>query len=248
MRTMKTIDMHAHTGDFTGFIPGGHHSAEELIRKWDESGVAQGMISILDQHDMTAANERTRQTCARYPERIKGYIYLYPHDVQGSIAELERCRVHACFRGVKLHPANDVYYPFFEGYYPLYEAIEKAGLPVLWHSGTSPYSHPLQIAVVARDFPGTPHVLAHFGLADLTWECFPAARIAANVMVDTSANPIVPVLNEWIEHFGAERMLWGSDFPFYDVEYERQKLAHLGANDTDRELIASTNAQRVFGL
>jgi predicted TIM-barrel fold metal-dependent hydrolase len=245
---MTTIDMHAHTGDFTGFIPGGMHDAAELVARWDESGVEQGLISVLDSHDVPGSNDRTRLACERYPDRIKGYVYLYPPDVEGSLAELERCRSFDCFRGVKLHPSGDVYYPFHDGYYPVYEAIERAGLPVLWHSGTSPYSHPLQIAVVARDFPGTPHVLAHFALADLTWECFPAAKLAANVMVDTSANPIIPVINEWIERFGAERMLWGSDFPFYDVAYEHQKLAYLAASDADRQRIASGNARRVFGL
>ena len=245
---MKTIDMHTHTGDFAGFIPGGYHSAEELVANWDASGIERGLISILDPHHVSAANDAARATCEQFSDRFKAYVYLNPHDVEGSIAELERCRAHDCFRGVKLHPSNDVYYPFYEGYYPVYEAIEKAGLPVLWHSGTSPYSHPLQIAVVARDFPAIPHVLAHFALADLTWECFPAAKIAPNIMVDTSANPIIPVLNEWIERFGAERMMWGSDFPFYDVEYERQKIAHLGSRDAERELIAGGNAERVFSL
>ncbi len=116
----------------------------------------------------------------------------------------------------------------------MYARVEELGLPMLWHSGTSPYSHPLQIAYVARHFPAVPFILAHFALSDLTWECFPAADLADNVMVDTTANPIVPVLEDWLGRFGAERMLWGTDFPFYDVAYELMKLDRLAISPDDR--------------
>jgi predicted TIM-barrel fold metal-dependent hydrolase len=241
------VDAHCHSGEFVGFISG-EHPPEKLLEKWDEAGVEAGMMSILDPHDPTGANERTRQTCEQHENRIYGYIYLNVTDVSGSLAELERCSRIECFRGVKLHPSNDTYYPFYEGYFPVYERIEQLGLPILWHSGTSPYSHPLQIAYVARLFPRIPFVLAHFALSDLTWECFPAAELAANVYVDTTANPIIPVLNDWIDRFGADRMLWGSDFPFYDVGYELAKLNFLRCSKREKQQIGSENARRLFRL
>jgi predicted TIM-barrel fold metal-dependent hydrolase len=130
----------------------------------------------------------------------------------------------------------------------LYARVEELGLPMLWHSGTSPYSHPLQIAFVARLFPTIPLILGHFALSDLTWECFPAAELADNIMVDTTANPILPVLDDWLRRFGAERMLWGSDFPFYDVGYELVKLDHMAIDADARRQIACENARRLFRL
>jgi predicted TIM-barrel fold metal-dependent hydrolase len=203
---------------------------------------------MLDSNDPRAANERTRAACEHFPGRILGYIYLNPTDVEGSLAELERCVPLECFRGVKLHPSNDTYYPFYEGYFPVYERVEECGLPILWHSGTSPYSHPLQIAYVARLFPRVPFILGHFALSDLTWECFPAAEMAKNIHVDTTANPIIPVLSDWIDRFGAERMLWGSDFPFYDVGYELVKVDYLRCTKAQKQQIRSENAQRLFHL
>ena len=241
------IDAHCHSGHFRGLITGAK-PPEALVAAFDRSGVEAGMMSVLNPHDMRAANDATMDACRRFTGRIFGYVYLNPTFYEAASEELERCSAHDCFRGVKLHPMNDVYYPFIKDYFPLYARIEALGLPVLWHSGTSPYSHPLQIAYVATKFPKMPCILGHFGLSDLTWECFPAADLAPNVMVDTTANPIVPVLNDWLDTFGPERMLWGSDFPFYDVEYERQKLAHLGRSDRDRELIAGGNAKRLFKL
>lgn len=244
---MPLIDAHCHAGEFRGFISGSH-PPEELVAAFDASGVASGMIAILDTYDMAGANDRAKAACEAHPGRLDAYIYLNPQKLDAAIAELERRLADPTFKGVKLHPMNDVYYPFLRGLFPLYERIEASGLPVLWHSGTSPYSHPLQIAYVAKNFPGMPCILGHFGLSDLTWECFPAAETAANIFVDTTANPIVPVLNDWIGQFGAERMLWGSDFPFYDVGYEAKKLDHLGRSSRDRDLIGGDNARRLFRL
>jgi predicted TIM-barrel fold metal-dependent hydrolase len=245
---VNLIDAHAHIGDFPGFVSGGERTADTLVETWDASGVDCGLISVLDPFDVQSANDRVRIACEAHPTRIYGYIYLRAPDVQGSLAELERCRDTPCFRAVKLHPANDAYFPFYEGYEPVYERIEELGLPILWHSGTYPYSHPLQIAAVARRHPGSTHILGHFGIAELSWECAPAADLAPNIVADTSINPIIGVMNDYIDRFGAGRLLWGSDYPWYHVEYERLKIQFLGRSDNDRRLIAAENAAALFGL
>ena len=241
------VDAHCHAGDFPKYFSG-HHPPEKLVADFDRAGVTCGVIAMLDTYDMVAANDRALAACVAHPGRLHAYIYLNPNLLDVAIAEFERRSRDPHFKGVKLHPMNDVYYPFLADFFPLFERIEASGLPVLWHSGTTPYSHPLQIAAVARRFRKMPCILGHFGLSDLTWECFPAAELADNIYADTSANPIIPVLNDWISQFGAERLLWGSDFPFYSVAYEAQKLDYLGHNERERELISSGNAIRLFRL
>lgn len=240
------VDMHAHAQSFEPVIAG-RHTPDTLVAAMEGAGVDMALLSMFDR-DPAVANDLTRAACERFAGRLYGYVYLNPHDVEGSVRELERCAAVDVFRGVKLHPANDVYFPFLETYHPVYARIEQLGLPILWHSGTSPNSHPLQIAVVAKAFPRVPHILAHFALADLSWECFPAAALSPNVHVDTSGNPIIPVMDEWVERFGAERMLWGSDYPFYQPAYERLKIDHLACSAADRQKILAGNARRLFRL
>jgi predicted TIM-barrel fold metal-dependent hydrolase len=43
-------------------------------------------------------------------------------------------------------------------------------------------------------------------------------------------------------------MLWGSDFPFYNVEYERLKVDYISASARNRELISSENAARLYRI
>jgi uncharacterized protein len=243
---MPLIDTHCHVGDFSPLFRG-THTPTDLVKAHEEAGVTVGLLSILS-GDMISCNNATRNACEQYPGRLFGAIYLDPRDVDSAIAELERCAALDLFRGVKLHPSEDAWFPYMEQYFPVYSRIEALGLPILFHSGTHPHSNPLAIAAAARQFTNVPFILGHFGLADLSWECFPAATLSDNVFVDTTANPMVRVLGEWVERFGAERMLWGSDFPFYNVEYEGSKVDYITWSARDRELIRFVNAQRLYRL
>jgi predicted TIM-barrel fold metal-dependent hydrolase len=248
MTESRKIDAHAHLGDFPGFVSGGDHTAAMLVDEYDRAGIASGLISVLEPDNPRSGNERVEAACRAFPGRLFGFAYVNPHDVEGAVAELDRCARIECFQGVKLHPANDAYYPFHERYFPVYERIEQLGKPTLWHSGTTPFSHPLQIADVARRFPGSTHILGHFGIAELSWECFPAADLAGNIVVDTSINPVIGLMNDFIDRFGADRMLWGSDYPWYHVEYELLKVQFLGRTEDDRRRIGGVNAGQLFGV
>ena len=241
------IDSHCHSGDFAPLFQGDHTPAD-LVACHEESGVDAAVMSILVRDDMARGNDLTAAAAERFPGQVHGHAYLNPHDPAAALAEIERCALNPAFKGVKLHPSEDAWFPYMEKYYPIYARLEELGWPMLFHSGTYPHSNPLAIAVAARDFPSVPFILGHFGLADLSWECFPAAALAANVYVDTTANPMVRVLREWVDRFGAERMLWGSDFPFYNVQYERDKLQALGVTEENRQLIAGENAHRLYGI
>jgi uncharacterized protein len=241
------VDAHCHTGSFEPLFRG-QHGIDDLVAAWDAAGVAHGIISNVMRGRMQLANDSALESSRKYPGRIHAYIYLDPSDVQAALGELERCSSEGTFVGVKLHPSEDAWFPYLDHYFPLYARIESLGLPILMHSGTYPHSGPLACAAAASHFQGIPFILAHFGLADYSWECFPAAEIAPNVHVDTTANPMVRVLSEWVQRFGAERMLWGTDFPFYDVSYEAAKLQALKCSEDERELIAGGNATRIFKL
>ncbi|HEV8177324.1 MAG TPA: amidohydrolase family protein [Gemmatimonadales bacterium] len=241
------IDSHCHAGNFSPLFAGDHVPAD-LLTAHGEAGVDAAMLSILNRDNMAEANDRTRHACERSEGRLYGHLYLNPHSVAGALQEIDRCSQLECFRGVKLHPSEDAWFPYMKQYFPIYARLEELGLPILFHSGTHPHSNPLAIAYAAKHFPGIPFILGHFGLADLSWECFPAADLSENVYVDTTANPMVRVMSEWLNIFGADRMLWGSDFPFYNVRYELAKLDFLGVSGPMRERILGANARRIFRL
>ena len=223
------------------------YGIDELLASMDAACVEAAICSVMGD-DQTSENDFIAAASERHQGRLYGYINLDPRDPQSALAELARRVGDPRFVGIKLHPANHAYFPFAERFRPLYSAIEKTGMPVLWHSGTYPNSTPLQIAAVALEHPDMPCVLGHFGLTDFAAESVAAARLAANVYADTSIQTSLPLLRAFVDEVGPHRLLWGSDFPLYVTGYELAKVALLELAPADRELVAGGNARRLYRI
>lgn len=50
-----------------------------------------------------------------------------------------------------------------------------------------------------------------------------------------------------IRAFGVERVLFGSDFPYFDPEDSLDRLADAGLTAGELEMIGAGNAERIFG-
>ena len=242
----EVVDAHCHFLDASALMRGPGTLAD-LVAAMDTAGVSQAVCSAMLTDPLTE-NRAMRDACDAHPGRLWGYVNLDPRDVDGSLALLSEFAPDPRFRGVKLHPSNHVYFPWSDAIAPVMRRIEETGLPVLWHSGTYPNSSPLQIAVVARAHPRMPCILGHFGLLDYAQETFAAARLAPNVLADTSIQTGLGLLSAFVDEFGPRRLLWGSDFPLYDIPYARALPDRLRISGEDRLRVTGTNAIELFEL
>jgi predicted TIM-barrel fold metal-dependent hydrolase len=87
------------------------------------------------------------------------------------------------------------------------------------------------------------------GRVDLQVRAVQAAK-HGNLWVDTSsARSILPGLIEWgVKELGAERLLFGSDTPLYDVAMQRTRIELADLPDTTKRLILRENAVKFFRL
>lgn len=162
--------------------------------------------------------------CVRaHPERLAAFATLHPAAGRdATLAELRRAREDGLIGIGELSPHSQRHAiddPVFR------EALALAGelgLPVNLHV-TDPDSRPFPGRVdtpaadflrLAQDFPGTTFILAHWGgllpLRDPRFCALP------NVVYDTAASPLLYDSGIWtrgIEALGADRVLFGSDFP-----------------------------------
>ena len=141
--------------------------------------------------------------------------------------------------------------------YPIYEECAGAGLPVLFHAGTSVfpgaklrYADPYTFDDIANDFPGLKMILCHGGRGFWYEIAFHLARTFRNVYIDVSGLPPGNLLGYFpkLKRF-PEKFLFGSDFP--GVPGIRSNYETLSALIGDREimnLIGSQNACNLFGL
>jgi len=165
-------------------------------------------------------------------------------------------------RGVKLHPAiikTAVDDPALE---PVWAVAEEFRLPVLIHTGPHGWHlskyRPALVDEVAQRHPKLPLIIEHMGGAGL---CREAYAVMANskctyggltTCLNEDATWAVPPdeIRMMIGKFGAERFIFGSDFPWNSVEQNKRALAVLDSfklPPSDLDLILTGNIERLVG-
>lgn len=259
---IRAIDVHGHYGLVMGgdalvnaLTSGSLSVVSERARA---CGVDWTLVSPLagllprGQADAVAGNEAAH----REVPAVTGHLqYVIVNPLQPRTFAQARTMLDApwCV-GIKIHPEEHGY-PIAEHGEQLFTFFEDLAVPVLAHSGC-PNSLPADFVRFADRHPGARVVLAHLGngagdrdRVDLQVRAVQAAR-HANLWIDTSsARSILPGLVEWaVTQIGAERLLFGSDTPLYDVATQRARIETAGISAEAKRLILRDNAVRLFAL
>ena len=202
-------------------------------------------------------NQWTRDFLMAANGHVHALCSIDPRDPLG-LAQLER-EVAAGFRGVKLLPVNRCYNLSDPACRPFFEKVAELGVNITIHYGVTVdptgdlrYADPIDLSPVARDFPDTKFVIAHFGagwldsILRLSYQC-------KNVCVDTSGT------NNWMDYYvpkltlaevferclmamGPERVLFGTDsgttapYRTWIKHSQVRVLDELGLSDGDKDL------------
>ena len=156
-------------------------------------------------------------------------------------------------KGVKLHP--DI--QRFDADDPLAMAIygrcAERGLPVCIHAGDRRYgySNPDRLARVLEAFPALTLVCAHLGGWSLWEEAARRLSPYPNALVDCSSSLywLPPdAARRVIRLWGADRVLFGTDYPFWPQDREISDLLGLGLEEEEYRRIFWDNAARLYGI
>jgi uncharacterized protein len=163
-------------------------------------------------------------------------------------------------RGVKLHPIAQRFAADDERMLPAFRICSEMQIPVLIHSGTSAANtnaEPRTLARLLEQVPTLRLVVAHLGGG--AWRhTLELARAHSNIVFDCAeiiawtGAPMAPNrhdLARLIRDVGAERVLLGSDFPWYDLSQTVEQvlaLPILAAEEQD--LVLGLNAAKLFNL
>jgi predicted TIM-barrel fold metal-dependent hydrolase len=257
------IDFHTHFGAGQGPI-------ENLIRAMDDQGVDISVVSsvvVPGGDNGLAANTLIHTAVAAHPTRLVGLAGIVPYFAD-AVDMLDRYVHEFGFRGLKLHPSMQQFYPSDPCIYPVIEKAIHLDLPVLIHTGAVPipgtrsrYDDPLEVDDLALVYPEAKLVIAHgdpFG---------PAPAIAGkhrHVYMDTTTTfaryvRLIPGLGEETLNFmglvngesGCSKTLFGSDanpVKTFRIEENLAPLRSLQIPDDDKDLILGGNAARLLKL
>lgn len=205
---------------------------------------------------------RTRWTCEvaqKHPELIAFLTVdptvMSPEEIGEEIRDVV---INHGARGIKLQNAGMGLFPYDRSLWPIYEAAQELSLPMVVHSGrwggAAQYTEPKYFAEVLANFPGLRLGLAHLG-ADFYEQAKILAKICPLVFFDCSdvlCHSEFPLSDEQLmalmREVGTSRIVFGSDFPFFDRLPLLQRLFNLNLTKEEKRQILGENARRIFGL
>jgi len=199
---------------------------------------------------------------ARQSPRLAALIAADP-SVLGGKAGAEHLRMAADqgARGIKVHPVLQGFFPADPRLDETYSVCEELGLTVLSHSGstrTDPQrADPFAFSAVMEAHPRLHLLLAHLGGA--SWHqvrefaaAYPSVSFDLCEIIAWTGAPGAPTADELgllIRDIGAERVLFGTDFPWYELDRTIDQLMNLPhLSDEERRGILGENAIRRLGL
>jgi len=143
---------------------------------------------------------------------------------------------------------------------PIVEALRKHKLILLTHA-SEPVGHdypgkgiitPDRLYPFITSFPDLTIVCAHWGGGLPFYALMPEVKQAMkNVFFDTAASPFLycpQVYNQVIQLVGADKILFGSDYPLLAQTQLLQEINSTDLSEEAKSLILSGNAQRLLSI
>ncbi|KPJ55829.1 MAG: hypothetical protein AMS16_03570 [Planctomycetes bacterium DG_58] len=222
--------------------------------------------------EQRSSDDALAKICGTAPERLLGFARIDPR-IDGITDEIKRCKEELKLPGVKMLP--DHWAPCDEFMFPVYEAIEAMGMPIIFHSGilwgnadSSRFCRPALYESVVH-FPKLTIALAHIGWP-WTDECIAVVhrfvhrarregRKNPQVFIDTTPGtpPIYrkDAFKKALACCGPGTMIYGSDLglPRSDLAITVERMANderilkeLGCTEEEVEMVLGTNLDKLF--
>lgn len=228
-------------------------TASSLLRIDSEVGIDFALVHSVatTPKQVDSINRFISQTVKDSDGRFMGFGTLHPNseDQRADVLRL----MELGLQGVKLHP--DIQRFKIDDYRCLriYELCEEFGLPILMHTGDKRYdfSNTNRLIPILETYTNLTIIGAHMGGWSLWEEASLELAGIPNLYVDCSSTMYwVPLEKtaEIIRRYGADRVLFGSDYPMWHPKDEVDMFFKLGLSEDEMRLILSENAKKLYGL
>lgn len=237
-------------------------SAEDLLASMEAAGVDRSVVMSFAwaEHDLCLeGNDYLLESAAKSGGRLIPFCAVQPRAGEAALAEVERCLAGGA-RGLgELRPDDQGYGLNGEAGALLAEAVRRHNLPLLFHV-SEPVGHPypgkegLALEAFYRFVAANPDITvvgAHWGGGLPFYGFMPEVAALTNVCFDTAATPYLydgRVYRGAAGLVGAQRILFGSDFPLVGQTQQRRAIAEAGLDDEAAALILGGNAQWLLQL
>ena len=225
-------------------------SVDTLLKVEKEAGVERAAVLpvAMKPKQVHHVNEFIQRTTQEHEELI-GFSTV--HAEMSDLCEETEFILRSGYHGVKIHPDMQHFAIDDLRLYPFYDMIQGK-LPVLFHMGDSRYnySNPVKLGRILKQFPRLTCIAAHLGglgMYDIAYDNLYEHDCFLDISSVIRLSPGEEIA-KWIRAYGAERMIFGTDFPLWNPVHEVQTFQSLGLTDAELEQVGYKTAQRVIAM
>ncbi len=231
-------------------------AVDRLLATMDDCGIDRAVVSaggVIDLDllskqvtegghvETDADNDAVLRGCERSDGRLVPFYFANPH------ADPDDYRRRAGeFRGVELAPAVHGVALNDERTAALVDVAGEFGHPVYLLCMIKPGFNVRDLVELARRFTGVTFVLGHCGFTNLDLYAINAIAPESNIVTDTSGGYTI-VVGAALERLGADRVLFGTEYPLQHPSVELAKLRALDVPPETWRKVAWSNAHRLLG-
>jgi len=239
-------------------------SLEEMIARMDAAGIERSFLiaaKVGVKHHPACYQvpyAMVADAVQKYPSRFSGLAGVDPTEGMAGVRELERAVREYGFIGAHTYPHWFEIAPDHAKYYPFYAKCVELDIPIQLQVGQSmvydatyprrSVGRPISLDSVACDFPELKLVGIHVGIP-WTDEMIAMAWKHANVYIGCDAHGPTywpESFVRYINSFGQDKVLFGTDFPVLPFEQTRADIDALGLKPQILRKLLRDNAARIY--
>lgn len=220
-------------------------NASELLTEMDRCGIDEAIVYHQNVVDCAPDFGNAKLLAdIKGKQRLKGVLAMLPsitdkeHTVENILKKMKENDIF----GLRAFPKADRYMLDRITCGDTLDMLIQKKVP-LYLSPNNDWEH---IFAVMRDFPELTVIITNYGLWGSDRFFYPLVNAYKNVYVDTSDFQEVRGIEAFVNKFGSERMLFGSNFPSDNIGGPITTLLGAKISAQDKENIAHANAERLW--
>ena len=247
IQSFKVIDAHTHMDDIKG-CSSPCWDIDGCVKLMDEENIE--MIWCAPHNDMFCGggfNENIKKYVEKYPTRVKAYYSFIPAYYKEYEAQLEETFKDKKFIGIKVLPEyHHTKLESFE-YDNVLKFADDNKFAFLSHTwGKSPCNHPQNVKPVLEKYHNVQFIAGHSAPGALD-EVIELAKTHKNLILDIcDIHRNNGVIAKMCREVGSDRVVFGTDLPWYDPNYAIGSVLFADITDEDRENILRNTALSIL--
>ncbi|MDA3900749.1 MAG: amidohydrolase family protein [Spirochaetes bacterium] len=242
------IDAHAHITEAE------YGSVDLLVKSYDKSGIDKGIVvpgGMVDVREMSLyitgekkasqeiPNHVVFDALKKYPDRLKGFVCINPLEGDKAL-ETFQAGISAGCVGVKLNPMSHTF--AFSGNMldTIADECGQRHMPIYSHTLFNPGASTTKYAEFAKKHLNTNFIIGHMGFGALDTHALNFAAKQKNLFLETSSACFLNLV-EALKKTGANKIIFGTEFPMSTSAIELFKIDELPISESDRNKILFEN-------